>query len=162
MTETIRYTQIFAQDLALGYGTRNVRLANAGVYPLNEIHLATLLFASLTVLPCTNGVAVLAWTAGYPSAGRVWGVTSKILTAPGTSQGLTGFRVGDAAVADRWTRAAASLALAAETDQGDFALTDLPITAGEDILVQAEGGLFDGTGQIELCCYFSLLRHPVA
>ncbi len=113
-------------------------------------------------LSAVNGNSVLTWTSGIPAGARVWGVTAKILTAFGATGGLTGLRIGDATLSDRWTRTAMALTLATETSQGDFASSDVPIyAAATDILVAAQGGTFDATGAIELALYYSLLRHPV-
>lgn len=161
MTETVRFSKVCVEDLALGYGTRSVRLANQAVYTLNEIHLSAFLLLSRRTLSAVNGASALTWTAGIPALARVWGVTAKILTGFGATGGLTGLRLGDATLLDRWTNAAMALTLATETSQGDFASADLPIYASAtDILVSAVGGTFDATGAIELACYYSLLRHP--
>jgi hypothetical protein len=161
MTETVRFSKICVEDLALGYGTRSVRLANQAVYNLAEIHLSAFFLLKRLTLSAVNGNAVLTWTAGYPALARIWGVTAKVLTGFGATGGLTGLLIGDGTLNDRWSRVAIALTLATETSQGDFSSSDTPIYASAtDILVSAIGGTFDATGAIELACYYSLLRHP--
>jgi len=161
MTETVRYSKICAEDLALGYATRQIRLANQAVYTLSEIHLSSFLLLKRQTLAAVNGASVLTWTAGIPALARVWGVTAKVLTAFATTGGLTGLRIGEATLLDRWTNADMALALNTETDQGDFSSSDLPIfSTAADILVSAVGGTYGATGAMELACYYSLLRHP--
>src|SRR5712691_8611361 len=129
MSETVRFSKLMLQDIALGYSTRQIRLANQAVYTLDEVHLSGLLLLARRTLSAVNGNAVLTWTGGIPALARVWGVTAKVLTAFATTGGLTGLRLGEATLLDRWTNADMALALNTETDQGDFASSDLPICA---------------------------------
>ena len=163
MVETARYSKAMLEDLALGTGTRQVRLANGGVYPLTEIHLTKFLTVHMHVLRATdfNGLATMIWPGGFVAGRRIWGATAKNLLAFGATGGLTGMLIGDPTIPDRWTNAAHPLALGAETDEGDFSDASLMIyTVDTDLVVSGVGGLFDATGQIELAVHFSLLRHP--
>lgn len=163
MTETARYSLACLEDLALGTGTRQVRLADASVRTLHEIHLSTFLTVQLYTLRATdfNGTGVMTRTGALPAASRVWGVTAKVTTAFGTTGGLAGLRIGDGASPVRWTNADMALTLGTETDQGDFSDASLMIyTVATDLLVSAIGGLFDATGVLEVAIHSSLLRHP--
>jgi hypothetical protein len=162
MTETVRYSKICLEDIALGYGTRSVRLANQGVYTLHECHLSSFLLTSLTTLRASSfsGTGVMTWTSGLPANARIFGVTSKITTGFGTSNGLASLQIGDATTPTLWGTGL-PLTLNSETDQGDFTTSDLPIyPTASDVWVSAVGGTFDATGVMELCVHYSLLRHP--
>lgn len=163
MVETARYSKVMLEDLQLGTGTRNVRLGNGAVSALTEIHLTKFLTVEKRVLRATdfNGLTTMSITGGLLANRRVWGVTAKNLVAFGATGGLTGMLIGDPTVADRWTNAAMALAIATETDEGDFSDLSLMIyTANTNLIVSGVGGTFDATGQIELAVHYSLLRHP--
>ena len=87
-------------------------------------------------------------------------MTSRVLTAFGVTGGLASLAIGEPADMARWGTAL-PITLNAETDQGDFTISDLPIyPIATDVWVSALGGTFDATGAIELAVFYSLLRHP--
>jgi hypothetical protein len=162
MTETARYSKVMAEDIAVGWGTRQVRLANQGVYTLNEVNLTSFLLRALTTLRASsfNGTGLMTWTGGLPANARIFGVTSKITTAFGVTNGLASLQIGDPTTPTLWGTGL-PLTLNSETDQGDFTTSDLPIyPTATDLWVSAVGGTFDATGVMELCVHYSLLRHP--
>ena len=164
MTETARFSKVQLEDLQLGTGTRNIRLADGAVRVLTDIHLTKLLTVDTRVLRATdfNGLTTMTATGGLLANRRVWGVTAKNLIAFGATGGLTGLLIGDPTIPDRWTNAAMALTGGIETDEGDFSDLSLMIyTANTDLIVSGVGGTFDATGQIELAVHYSLLRHPV-
>ena len=163
MVETARYSLACLEDLALGTGTRQVRLGDASVRTLSEIHLTRFLTVQLYTLRATdfNGTAVMTLTAGLPASRRIWGVTARITTTFGATNGLTGLRIGDASSTVRWTNADMALSLNTETDEGDFSDMSLMIyPATTDLVVSAIGGLYDATGVLQVAIHSSWLRHP--
>lgn len=161
-TETVRYSKVMAEDIAIGWGTRSVRLANQGVYTLTECNITSFLLRALNTLRASafSGTGVMTWSAALPANARIWGVTSKITTAFGVTNGLASLQIGDATTPTLWGTGL-PLTLNSETDQGDFTTSDLPIyPTAADVWVSAVGGTFDATGVMELCVHYSLLRHP--
>lgn len=162
MVETVRYSKAMLEDLALGYSTRSVRMADQAVRVLHEISLAGLLAVVTKTLAAASfsGTALMTWAAAIPANARVWGVTSKCATAFGVTGGLASVAIGEPADSARWGTAL-PITLNAETDQGDFTTSDLPIyPIATDVWVSALGGTFDATGTLELAVFYSLLRHP--
>lgn len=163
MTETIRYSKIMTEDLALGLNTRQVRLADQSVRTLKEISLTTFLLTQLTTLNASafTGQPTMTIPAGLVAGRRIWGVTVKNLVELGATGSLTGYLVGDTIVPDRWSNAAFPLTVPFESDEGDFADASLMVyTVSTDIVLSGVGGLFDATGQVEVAVHYSVLRHP--
>lgn len=163
MVETARYTRIFMEDLDIGLGVKNIRLGDQSVRPLTQINLAKFLTVSKFVLPATafSGQPVMQLATGLPGGRRIWGVTVKNLVALGATNGLTGYQVGDPTVLNRWSNTAFPLTVPFESDEGDFADASLMIyPVDTPLILSGEGGLFDGTGQVEVAVHTSLLRHP--
>lgn len=163
MTEILRYSKACIEDLAVGDATRQVRLADGGVYTLKEINVPRLLTLNRATLRATdfNGTGVMTYASGIPANRRIWGVTIKIAVSFGTTGGLTGLLVGDPSDPARWSNAAIPLTANTETDEGDFSDMSLMIyPTATNLLVTAVGGLFDATGSLEVCIHSSLLRHP--
>lgn len=163
MTEILRFSKACIEDLAIGDSTRQVRLADGGVYTLTEISVPRLLTLNRSTLRATdfNGSGVMTYSSGIPANRRIWGVTIKINTTFGTTGGLTGLFVGDSIDPTRWSNAAIPLTSGTETDEGDFSDMSLMIyPTAANLLVTAVGGLFDATGSLEVCIHSSLLRHP--
>ena len=151
------------EDLALGTSTRSVRLADAGVYTMNEVHIGGLLTQTLHMLLATdfNGDGVMIGAGFLPANRRIWGVTAQVQVTFGATGGLTGLLVGDAVTVDRWSRAAMALTAGTETSEGDFSDGSLVIYgAATDLWISGVGGLFDATGELEICIFSSLIRHP--
>jgi len=70
------------------------------------------------------------------------------MVAPGTSQGLTSYAVGDGVTADRWG-AGVPLTLGHTTTTADFrAPLGTVFAVATPVVLSAEGGLWDGTGQL--------------
>lgn len=96
--------------------------------------------------------------AGYRVKGTTWTITEEF----GTSNGLTGFLIGDALLNDRW---AAISTLTAGTTGGQLAFHagDEPITApsGYVVLLSALSGTFDTNGTIHVTLYWESLPADV-
>lgn len=159
--ETVRYTKVFSEDLDLGMGIKQVRLADGVTYPLHQISLGSLLQVVRRTLPSVAGASVLTAAGLLPAGARVFGVTCLVTQAFGTTGGLAGFRIGDSAMPDRWTRTPVALAYGTKTSGADFVDWSLPLyPAAADVLVTAAAGLFDATGQMDVAVQYALLVHP--
>lgn len=159
--EVVNFSLIGLEDLDIGNGTRQVRLGDGALHTLHQIQLSSLLIPKTVRLSALSGDAVM--SAPIIQAGmRVAGVTSQIIDAFGTSLGLTGLNIGDSITDDRWGTQA-TLTANAETDQGDFGDAEWPIYAsGDNVLIHAVGGLFDGTGRLEITLWAFYLTHRSA
>ena len=96
-----------------------------------------------------SGASVTA-TGLIPAGSVVVGVTSKVTTALGTSNGTTGYQVGLVADPDRWADKTGTEA-GTSTDNRDWtAGTVENFAAATDVVVTAKTANFDGTGVIYL------------
>jgi hypothetical protein len=162
LTETVRLTRILLEDLDVGSGQRSVRLADGSLATLTQVSLPGLCSLRTTRLNASNAASVLTATGLIPANARVAGVTSKVTTTLATTNGLTGFSIGDGTISDRWGTQT-SLSANAETDQGDFADGSWPAyAAATDVVLSAVGGTFGATGQVEVTVFYFLLVHRSA
>ena len=123
---------------------------------------------SVAALSSSNGAAILTAAALIPAGQPTLVVTTKITTGFGTSQGLTSFAVGDGVVLDRWgvqtvltTNALSGGSDAPAANQAHDA--SLPrYAAAQAVILTALGGLFDGTGAIEISAQTIPLTHRSA
>jgi hypothetical protein len=169
--ETVEFSLICLEDLDIGTGTRSVHLADGSTVTLHQIPLESLgspgspgsLFALVTRrIVLGAGAALVTLGAVIPAGARVMGVTTEIVTSLGTTQGVSAFAIGDATAMDRWGIQDV-LSQGAQTDQGDFHGSDLPIyPTASDVVLSAIGGLFDGTGEVEVSVHYLLLPHRSA
>ncbi len=163
MVETVRYSKAYLEDLAIGTGNAAVRLADGSTPSLTEINVSGLLHVRVATLRAVdfNGLATMVWQGALPATERIWGVTVKVQTSFGITNGLTGLLVGDQIVPNRWSNAPLALTQDTETDQGSFSDASLMImSVAGDVVITATGGLFDATGRLEVAVHTSLLRHP--
>lgn len=87
-------------------------------------------------------------------------VTARVLTAFGTSTGLTSFQIGDGTDADRWG-AAAPITLNAT--YATFTVATMPCyAAATNVVLTANGGNFDATGQVRLTVHYDLATAPTS
>ena len=160
--ETVEYSLVTTEDLDIGTGTRSVHLADGGTVTLHQISLGALLLLSTRRIVPPPGAALATLTDFITGGSRVFGVTTEILTSLGTSQGLSRVAIGDASSLNRWGEQPV-LTSGAQTDQGDFQDGALPIYPEDtDVVLSAIGGLFDGTGHIEVTLHYFLLTHRSA
>lgn len=160
--ETVEFSLICREDLDIGSGTRDVELQDGSTATLHQVSLSSMFIpVTQTVVPsAASSTAVL--NDLIPAGARVAGVTTEILTTLGTGQGLTGFAIGDGTVVNRWGTQA-TLTQGTQTDQGDFLDATWPLyAAATDVVLSATDGLFDGTGEIEVTCWYFLLTHRSA
>ncbi len=77
-------------------------------------------------------------------------MTTKVTTGLGTSNGTTGYNVGDGTDADRWGAITGTTAGTASDNRDWTATTVQCFTAANDVVLTAVGGNFDGTGVIDV------------
>jgi hypothetical protein len=99
--------------------------------------------------------ATLVSTISIPKYSHLIGVTTRVTTALGTSNGTTGYTVGDGTDADLWG-VAATATEGTTTGADDFTAADAlgPDSVARTITLTATGGNFDGTGVIEVCAFY--------
>ena len=159
MVETLKYSRIFIPDLDVGTGSKEVQLVDGRVVLLNQVHWTGLLPTRVQVLRATNGESQLIAGSLLPSESRIIGVTYKILTPCGKTNSLTTVNIGRYALEDHWGNAKAVIDGTVTTFK-DFTEGDYYTGAtAEDATVTAVAGTFDGTGRIELKCWYDKLIH---
>lgn len=94
-------------------------------------------------------------TISIPKYTHLIGVTTRVTTALGETNGTTGYTVGDGTDPDLWG-AVTGVAGGTTTDRRDFTAVDALGPDGSDrtITLTATGGNFDGTGVIEVCAFY--------
>lgn len=118
-----------------------------------------------TTLTPTAGTAISTATGLVPQGARLRGVTSKVTTEFGVTQGQASLSIGYSfdgnLLVDAYGTGVA-LALNTVTTGADFNSAEQPIpsTAPGDIVVTAVGGLFDGTGAIKVRAYYESYASP--
>ena len=128
---------------------------------LQQIHVGNLCPVRTVHVPSSAGAPSLEVHNFLPVNMRIMGVTSQVISTFGTSQGLTGFMVGVPDQIDLWGQST-SLAAGSLTQQEQFsaAAGGWPwYTVGTPVWVTALGGLFDGSGNLELTVHYFPLRH---
>jgi hypothetical protein len=103
---------------------------------------------------CAAGASVTT-TISIPKYTHLIGVTTRVTTALGTSNGTTGYTVGDGTDPDLWG-AITGTAQGTTSDRRDFTAVDAlgPDGADRTITLTAVGGNFNGTGVIEVCAFY--------
>jgi hypothetical protein len=107
-----------------------------------------------TTLSAVSGATVTA-TSLIPDGAFLIGVTTRVNTALGATNGTTGYAVGTAADPNLWGDVA-TITEGTVSQSADFtnvAASGLYIAA-ESVLLTAAGGNFDGTGAIEVCAHY--------
>lgn len=108
-------------------------------------------------LTATDGATQLIASGLAPANCRILGLTTEVVTAFGTSHGLTALALGDATVADRF---GVTTALSAETTtnlRNAHSESQQIAPPGYTVLVSAIGGAFDSNGEIQIRLYWSTL-----
>jgi hypothetical protein len=160
--ETVHFAKVVEEDLDIGEGTVQVRLADGSLPTAHRLSLPSLLLRRSQRITASAGVDVLTATGLIPAGARVAGVTTEVLTGLGTTQGLTAFTIGDPVVPNRWGTQT-TLTTGSQTDQGDFGDPNWQVyTVATDVQLAALGGLFDATGHIEVTAHYFFLTHRSA
>lgn len=109
--------------------------------------------------------ATVATTGGLIPAGAfLMGVTTRVNTALGTSNGTTGYSVGNGTDANLWgdvtavAAGTASKASAIASQSSGYTASDACglYLAAQDVTLTATGGNFDATGAIEISAFYFL------
>lgn len=93
-----------------------------------------------------------------PAGARVIAVTTRVTTVLGTSNGTTGYDVGDDTDQDLFGADIATT-LGTTSDLSDHTAVPGIATSANDIVLTAKGGNFDGTGDIRIVAW---LEEPAA
>jgi hypothetical protein len=103
--------------------------------------------------------ATVATTGGLiPKGAYLIGVTSRINTDLGTSNGTTGYKVGNGSDDDLWGVAAAVTG-GTQTQSSDYTAggaSGVLYTSAGEVTLTAVGGNFNGTGAIEVSAFYFL------
>jgi hypothetical protein len=103
------------------------------------------------------GSGVITVAGMVPPGYRCLGVTSTITSSFGLSGGLTTLSIGDSVLLNRWGGSLPTTA-GAQTNQLQFQAGDQPIpTVAYAVLISAQGGLFDSSGEIHVTAYWESL-----
>lgn len=109
-----------------------------------------------TVVPTVDNVPLLTATAAIPAGVLLDGVLASVTVTCGASRSLTTWSLGDAAILERWGTGIARTS-GTVTNAGYWqAYTPLPYANAGDLLLVADGGLWDGTGSITLTTHWTL------
>ncbi len=110
---------------------------------------APLLMTVSEVVPVLSSVPILQTSALIPAGATLVNVFVHNDVALGTTQGLTGYAVGDGVTVDRWGSGFPTM-LNFQSTVEDFVSPDISgiFQAANRVYLSAEGGVFDGTGQI--------------
>ena len=159
MVETITFSLIDREDLDIGHGDRSVRLQDGSLHTLTRLNLGTLAILETVRRVATAGAGSLTITFNNPAGSRIQGVTIKITTALGTTNGLTSIDIGDARTQQLWGDNV-GITLNTETSSDNFFVVQEPLDLGSyPVIITANGGNFDGVGEIEVQLHYSRLRH---
>ena len=106
-----------------------------------------------TLLSAVSGASVTA-TSLIPGGAFILGVATKVTTGLGTSNGTTGYTVGDGTDADRWG-AVVGTTTAAESNNASATANPTGWTSlGNNVVITATTGNFDGTGAIRVTAFY--------
>jgi hypothetical protein len=106
-------------------------------------------------LTAASGATVATTTLSIPKYSHLIGVTTRVTTALGETNGTTGYTVGDGTDPDLWG-AVTGVAIGTTTAAPDYTAVDALGPDGSDRMVTltAVGGNFDGTGVIDVCAFY--------
>ena len=128
---------------------------------LQQLHVGNLCPVRTVVVPSSAGAPSLEIQNLLPVNMRIMGVTTLVVASFGTSQGLTGFAVGDTNTMDLWGQSTSLLANSlTQGEQFSASALAWPLyTSAMPLHITALGGLFDGSGRLEITVHYFALRH---
>jgi hypothetical protein len=103
-----------------------------------------------TTVNATAAAASVTATNLIPAGAFVLGVTTRITTGLGTSNGTTGYQVGDGSDADRWGNKTGTTSGTSTSNSDATANWTGAFTTANNVVITAVGGNFDGTGVIRI------------
>lgn len=143
-------------DTVFGHGKGDLRIDYDG-----ENNCKTNVRVAETELTSVSGASVTA-SSLIPDGAFLLGVTTRITTALGTTNGTTGYNVGDGSDADRFGVASAvTLGTTTDNTSATAAFTG-SFTSANDVVLTAVGGNFDGTGDIRVIAHYIDLTAPTS
>ena len=149
---------ILARDAANTLAQRNS--TNAQESRLYGTYTSATAYQRLSVKSIKEAVtaasgASVTTTISIPKYSQLIGVTTRVTTDIGNSNGTTGYTVGDGSDADLWGDIT-GITAGTTSDAADFTAAGALGTATADrtITLTATGGNFDGTGVIEVCAFY--------
>jgi hypothetical protein len=108
-------------------------------------------------LDATDGATQLTASGLAPANCRLLGLTTEVVTAFGTSRGLTALALGDAVVLDRWGVTAGLTAETTTNLREAHSDTQQIAPPGYTVLVSAIGGTFSSEGSLTVRLYWQTL-----
>lgn len=137
-----------------GNGRAESGLSLYGKYASDTSYQRAKTSVKIQALTAATGATVKS-TIVIPKYSYLIGVTTRVTTAIGTSNGTTGYQVGDGADSDLWG-AITGTAIGTTSDATNFTATTAlgPADADRTITLTATSGNFDGTGVIEVCAFY--------
>lgn len=135
-----------------------ITFGDAAIITVTPDAVSGMTFAkATTTLTPSGGEAVLTASSFLPASSIILGVTAKVTTGFGTSNGLSSVDIGDDEVDDRFGNGIA-IALNTVTNVGSFNSWSLRnLASAGDVHVHANGGAFDATGAIKLTVHYLTL-----
>ena len=134
-------------------------------WPVDNIVVGAVWPVAVVTVPSVAGAAVLTAAAVIPAGVPVLVVSTKILTGFGTSNGLTGFQVGDGVSQDRWGNQTI-LTVGALSGSSDAPAANQAHDASmprystpQAVIISAIGGTFDAVGSLEITVQYLTLPH---
>ena len=108
-----------------------------------------------STLSSVSGASVTA-SSLIPAGAVLLGLTTKVTTGLGTTNGTTGYTIGDGSDADRWG-AITGTASGTSSDNSDWTSGTIEaFTSAQDVVITATGGNFDGTGVIYVSAQYMI------
>ena len=106
-------------------------------------------------LTAASGATVATTTLSIPKYSHLIGVTTRVTTALGETNGTTGYTVGDGTDPDLWG-AVTGVAIGTATAAPNYTAVDAlgPSATDRTVTLTAVGGNFNGTGVIEVCAFY--------
>ena len=163
--QPIAYADLaIARDAA---GIFRLEATTVRIYHINvsatRYHRMALTSANQT-LSAVSGATVATTGGLIPAGAFLMGVTTRVNTALGTSNGTTGYSVGNGTDANLWgdvtavAAGTASKASAIASQSSGYTASDACglYLAAQDVTLTATGGNFDGTGDIEISAFYFL------
>jgi hypothetical protein len=118
---------------------------------------------AFTIISTTDNVATITATNLIPAGCLLLGVTTRVRTALGTSHSLSSVSIGDGTTANLFSNNS-GITSGTTTDLTNHLSTFAPklYTAAGNVVVTANGGNFDATGQFRITVYYIPITAPTS
>ena len=153
-----------AQTLGLRLNTSPCTFNIYSTYTSTTSYHRMALTCAKQTLSAVSGATVATTGGLIPAGAFLMGVTTRVNTALGTSNGTTGYSVGNGTDANLWgdvtavAAGTASKASAIASQSSGYTASDACglYLAAQDVTLTATGGNFDATGAIEISAFYFL------